>query len=244
MYSRGGVSKKTKAPIILFGDSYTWLFNETGLQKNISYYTNRTVFNFAYWGWGAQHTYYLINNPLLYKIIDEKSEMPPEYAVYTYIRDHRNRLFSVMDYYLDIEPYLTYEMKDNKLQIKKYNFFHKLLFRSFTYRYIAKKYQNKSNKERYDELYNIVSQSYFEIKKHYPNIKYIVFEYYQDKNVIEEENEFFNKLEKIGIKVISTRELTNENLYDKKYTIDDGYHPNEKAWELLSKPLAEEIEKY
>lgn len=242
--SLNSMEGKTKAPIILFGDSYTWLFNEKGLQKNISYYTNRTVFNFAYWGWGAQHTYYLINNPLLYKIINANSKIPPEYAVYTYIRDHRNRLFPVMDYYLDIEPYLTYEMKDNKLQIKKYNFFHKLLFRFFSYRYISKKYQIKSDKERYDELYNLVSQSYFELKKHYPNIKYIVFEYYQDKNILKVEDEFFKKLEKIGIKVISSKELTKENLLDKQYTIDDGYHPNEKAWELLSKPLAKEIEKY
>ena len=148
-------SGKEKAPIILFGDSYTWFFPNTGFQKLLSVYTNRTVFNFAFWGWGAQHTYYLINNPLLYKTIEENSEIPPEYAVYTYIRDHKNRLFPIMDYYLDIEPYLTYEFKNNKLQIKNYNFFHKLLFRSFIFRYISHKNQNKTNQERYNELYTL-----------------------------------------------------------------------------------------
>ncbi len=233
-----------KAPIILFGDSYTWLFYLMNFQKLLSDYTNRTIFNFAFWGWGAQHTYYLINKPLLYKIIDENSKIPPEYAVYTYIRDHRNRLFPVLNDFNDFEPYLTYEMKNNKLQQKKYNFLHALLFRSFIYRHIMHENRNKSNKEKYDELYNLVSQSYIEIKKHYPDIKYIVFEYYQDTDVIQEENEFFKKLENIGIKVISSKELTKENLLDKKYTFDDGYHPNEKAWEILTKPLAKAIEKY
>ena len=77
---------------------------------------------------------------------------------------------------------------------------------------------------------------------HYPDIKYIVFEYYQKKDVIKEEDEFFKKLENIGIKVISSKELTKEDLLDKKYTIDDGYHPNINAWNILSKPLAQKIE--
>ena len=52
----------------------------------------------------------------------------------------------------------------------------------------------------------------------------------------------FKNLQKIGINVISSEQLTNENLNDNKYTISDGYHPNEKAWELLSKPLVQKIE--
>lgn len=188
-------NKTTKSPIILFGCSFTWLDNDEGLQKLLSEYTQRMVFNFSYWGWGAQHTYYLTKNPLLYKIIDEHSNTSPQYALYTYIRDHKNRTSDVMDYFLDIEPYLTYEIKNN------------------------------------------------ELKKHYPKIKFIVLEYRREQNIIEEEEYFFKKLEQNGITVISTNSLTNENLYDKKYTKEDGYHPTPLAWELISKELAEKIEK-
>lgn len=236
-------NKTNKSPIILFGCSYTWLDNNEGLQKLLSEYTQRMVFNFSYWGWGAQHTYYLTKNPLLYKIIDEHSNISPQYALYTYIRDHKNRTSDVMDYFVDIEPYLTYEIKNNELKLKEYNIFHKLLYRFFTYRYIKKMTYEQSETEEYEILYNLLIESNNELKKHYPKIKFIVLEYRQEQNIIEEEEYFFKKLEQSGITVISTNSLTNEDLYDKKYTQDDGYHPTPVAWELISKELAEKIEK-
>ena len=150
-----------KAPIVLFGDSYTWLYPDTGLQKLLAEYTKRPVFNFAFWGWGAQHMYYLTQKDLLYKIINsENFEKNPEYIVYTYIRDHKNRLYSVMDYFLDIKPYLTYEKTNDKLKIKEYSFFHKLLFRLFLYRYFLNEHKNYDNTLLMDmEYYYINAKS-------------------------------------------------------------------------------------
>lgn len=232
-----------KEPIILFGCSYTWLHNNEGLQKLLMEYTNRPIFNFAYWGWGAQHMYYLINNPLLYKIISSYETKQPKYVLYVYIRDHKNRITDIMDYFLDNEPYLNYQNKNGKLEIKKYNYFHKNLYRLFSYRYLKKKL-NKENtdKYKYEMLFKLIDASHKAIKKQYPNIKFIMLEYYQENYEINEEKEFFEKIKNSGITIISTKDITKEDLFEKKYTQDDGYHPHPNAWQVITKPLAKKIE--
>ena len=234
--------EEEKAPILLFGDSYTWLEAHKELQYQLSQNTNRTVFNFAFWGWGAQHMLYLINNDNLYKVIDEYGKTP-QIAVYTYIRNHQMRLTDVLDYYLDIEPYLEYREVNGKLQVKEYNFFHKLLYRLYMYRrYRHERNLKKYHKTSHNQLYKIISESYYELKKHYPDIKFVIFEYYQNKEEDKKEEEMFKKLEDIGIIYISTKDLTQEDLLDKKYTTEDGYHPNSEAWNILCKPLAKKLE--
>ena len=234
-------NQNLKAPIILFGDSYTWLHYDKGLQKLLAEYTSRPVFNFSFWCWGTAHMYYLSQKELLYKIImDDSSKIyfsstpiQPQYVIYTYIRDHRNRLFSVKDYFIDFSPYLTYEKINDRLVIKKYSIFQKLLFRSFIYRYFTDKYKKLDDDFAYDMIYNLIIETKKELQKHYPNIKFVVLEYYQEKNYIEQENNMFEKLRKAGVIVISTKDLTNEDLLNPKYVEPDGWHPNPYAWELL-----------
>lgn len=232
-----------KEPIILFGCSYTWLYNEEGLQKLLMEHTNRAIFNFAYWGWGAQHMYYLINHPMLYKIIDSYETKQPKYVIYVYIRDHKNRITDVMDYFLDNEPYLNYKEKNGKLEIEKYNYFHRKLYRLFSYRYLKKKINNNNtDKYRYEMLFKLINASYETIKKQYHDIKFIMLEYHQENNEIKEEKEFFEKVKNSGITLISTKDITNEDLFESKYTRDDGYHPIPSAWQVITKPLAKKIE--
>lgn len=235
---------KEKHPILLFGCSYTWLHPQNGYYKIISELTNKPVFNFSLWGWGAQHTYYLINNPLLYKIIEKYGTKEPDIAIYTYIRDHSKRVHKHQDYLASNHPYLTYTIQNGKLEKKEYNPIILPLYRVFTFRHIKNNFFNNMNtKEKYEILSELLINSYRKIKEKYPKIKFIVLEYYQDTDIIEEEIEMFEKLKKEGIIFISTKELTNEDLKSEKYTHEDRYHPTPKAWELLVPELVKKIEK-
>ena len=234
---------RNNAPIILFGCSYTWLHNDTGLQGLLAKYTNRPVFNFSFWGWGGQHTYFLTNNPLLYERIEEYTKVKPEFAIYTYIRDHKNRITNVMDYFIDIEPYLNYKIENGKLVQQKHNFLNKLFFRLFTYRYLLKKYENNEDEYRYNILYLLLIESFDKLKKEYPNITPIMLLYEQDCTVDEYEEKMIQKLKQKGITIISTKNLTDTDLYRKDLTDPDGYHPNPKAWEIIVPKLVKKIKK-
>ncbi len=231
-----------KRPIILLGCSYTWLNNTDGLQGLLAKYSKRPVFNFSFWGWGGAQAYYLVNDPLFYEKINSYNLGIPEYIIYTYIRDHKNRITDVMDFFIDIEPYLNYYIADNELKIKEHNFIQKLIFRLFTYRYLYKKFEKNDNNYRYKILYNLLFGSYTEIKKHYPDIKFIILEYYQGDEEDKLEEEMLEKLQNRGIIFISTKNLTNENLKSKKYTEADGYHPNAYAWGTIVETLIKEIQ--
>lgn len=235
-------SDSLHSPILLFGDSYTWLISDVGLQKQLSYYTNKAVYNFSFWCWGTTHFYYLTHNPNLYKIIEENKDVPT-LAMYTYIRDHRMRINSVKDYFVDVHPYLTYKYQNGQLIMQNNNFFSKILYRFFTFRYIKDKFQKESDEYAFELLYQLISQSYFELKKHYPNIKFVFFYYYQGEPDNPDEDIMIEKLKKLGIIYINTKDLTKENLSDKKYTMEDGSHPNKAAWDIICKPLSAKLNK-
>lgn len=232
---------KEKKPVILFGCSFVYDLANEHLQYLLAKYTGRKIYNFSFDGWGTQHMYYLINKPMLYDIIGKPD---PEFAIYTYIRDHKYRIFDVRDEYYELLPYLAYDNKNGKLVKRKYNIITKNLFRSAIFRHLVwnYNYRNFSNKKSYEMLYKYVSESYYELKKHYPDIKFIIFEYYQDKENIPEEEEMFKKLQDIGIIYISTKDLTSEDLSSEKYVRDMFGHPNLDAWNILIKPLSNKLE--
>ncbi len=230
-----------RSPIILFGCSYTYRHNDDGFQMLLSKYTSRPVFNFAYDGWGAHQMYFIINNSLLYKIIENYNTPAPEYAIYTYIRDHKNRL-TLFDVFNEIEPNLSYKIENGKLEVKKYGFINRVLYRLFLYRYLMKKCNEKmSDTERYEIIYNLIVESNNKLKLYYPKIKFVVLNYCQDEDFDEQEQNMFKKLEENETKIISTKSLTNENLKNKIYTDADGFHPNAEAWNLIIKPFLEKI---
>ena len=53
--------------------------------------------------------------------------------------------------------------------------------------------------------------------------------YEQDCTVDEYEEKMIQKLKQKGITIISTKNLTDTDLYRKDLTDPDGYHPNPKA---------------
>lgn len=248
-------------PVILFGCSYVWMYQGVGFAEQLSAQMQRPVFNFAYAGWGAQHMLYLINNPLLPEIIFNEQinagitkPAKPEYAVYTYIREHFDRVSILADYFYDTEPYLQYEFKNNQLQIKKYPFYIKLLIRFFSTRYIYLKFGRKSilsDEKKIDLLEKMIIESYHKIKAVYPDIKFAVLNYYQEGfsfspsagSLFYKEQNMFKNLEKAGITVISTKDLTDKNLADEDVISgENDPHPNPAAWTFLVKPLAEKLE--
>ena len=49
------------------------------------------------------------------------------------------------------------------------------------------------------------------------------------------------KLQKNNFKIITTDELTKENLNDDKYHSPENYHPTEDAWDLITPLFAEKL---
>jgi len=233
-----------------------------GFAEQLAEQMHRPVFNFAFAGWGAQHMLYLLNNPLFPEIIFNEQinaginkPAAPEYAVYTYISEHFYRISAFSNYFGDTEPYLQYEFKNNQLQIKKYPLYIKLLIRFFSTRYLYLKFVRKgilADKMDIDLLEKIIIESYSRIKKLYPDIKFVVLKYYQEGfsfnsynqgSLFYEEQKMLQNLEKAGITVISTQDLTDKNLADKDVISGENEpHPNVEAWSYLVKPLSEKIE--
>lgn len=239
-------ASRKKSPIILFGCSFTYFLNDTGLQKLLAEYTNRTVYNFSFWGWGTQHMYYLINDNYLYELITKynNTDKDPELVIYTYIRDHNLR-YNPFYNIIEIAPMLNYKTVDGKLQEKKYNIFEQTIQRPYIVRfYINKFYSQKTSnlKLLIPITYKLILESYKKIKTKYPNIKFIILEYIQDIETNKYEEEMFNKLEKEGIIRIKTKDLSDIDLSSEEYTEIDNFHPNQKAWETLIEPLAQKIE--
>lgn len=77
-----------------------------------------------------------------------------------------------------------------------------------------------------------------EIKKQFKNSELVVFVFDGEKS----DFTIWENLRKEGINVIFLSELTDKKIYAApEYMIADGWHPNEKAWELVSPLIAKKL---
>ena len=228
-------------PIVLFGCSFTYgmfLEKEQTFSYKLSHLTKRPTYNRALTGWGIQHMLYQCGFYKFYTTIPE-----PEYVIFTYIDDHLRRLhtLSISSYdLLTQDQYLRYKEKNNKLTpIKNENKLISFLKATYIIREIHSQYIRKKifiNNNRKNSILFAVKHfklSKERMQKHWKNTKYIVIFY-------DTENEFLkSELEKIGYTVITTKELTTENLQEEKYL--EYKHPTEEAWNLLTPLIAEKL---
>ena len=232
-----GLNYKNK-PIVLFGDSFAYGFelkNEQTFYYKLSEATKRPVYVRAVPGWGIQHMLYQTRLDKFYEQVPE-----PEYAIFLMIHDHFRRLYTInflSGHLLNEDRNLRYKLKDGKLvQITDSNILLRPIKKLYLTNKIHQMYLNNVilNPKNYDKYSEFAIEHFVESKnelqKHWKNTKYIVLLYQH----INYEEDFMQKLRDKGFDVIPIFSLTDVNLSDKEYNIEEGYHPNEKAWDLLT----------
>ena len=94
------------------------------------------------------------------------------------------------------------------------------------------KYFYKKNCETFVDMVNRTEKN---LKKRYPDAKFVFLFYHCEKNPLLIDN--FNK----DIYVLSTGDLDNLDLEDEKYRHGNDWHPTEKVWQDLVPLLVEKL---
>lgn len=243
---------KNKFSIIVFGCSFAdGIALEHNFSKQLSDLTGRTVYNRAFGGMGPATAVWQTKNKEFYQTLlpDYKSN-PPEYVIWVYIPLQFDRIY--FDRYAIYTPLIIgYNIKnshlvENKsilLQLCRLN-----TVKSLIDKFIISKHFRTANdifNENFDLLKIHFLETKYELQKRFPNIKFIILKF----PVVNlnsnprfkgfEQISRWKELEKDFIVYDLTKEL-NVNLLDEQYLIDDG-HPNEKAWEIVTKKLVKDL---
>ena len=241
-----GLEYKNSSGIVIFGGSYAYglylNYNQT-ISYKLAHQLKRTVYNRAISGGGFQHMYF---QTVDFGRKDFFNDIPNlDTVIYIMINDHYNRM--KQNYFSVLLPYMihTYSYKNGKFKLND-NKIINFLKSSYTVKnlsilYLRSYFNNPKNAEKITDM----TVKYFEetknaLEKHYgKKIKFYVI-LYETLNV-PYKNLLTKKLEDKGFIVISTKELTNEDLTQPKYLMKDNNHPKEAAWDLLTPLIAEKI---
>ncbi len=245
-----GLEYKKGKPIIIFGDSFAhgqYLNYNQNFSYKLAHKLKRPVYNRAIPGASLQHMYYQVSeeNSSFYKDVPISDTI-----FYVMINDHylRMSIFSDFDV-IGGNFYLRYKIKNNKLVKDNYNnIFLNLIKSSYIVRAINCKYvdsyiKNPKNADKLTDLavkYLVETRNCLE-KRWNKKINFIVILY--DNNKIDFEDILKEKLEKNNFTVISTDDLTQEDLNSEKYLMQDNLHPKEAAWNSLLPKILEKCKK-
>lgn len=250
----GGEYKKN--PVILLGDSYTYglgLNKEETFGTQLSKYTKRPVYTWGFCTEGMEYSVLeLKNNKNTEKLLSEKN--PVDYVIYTYTyiqplriinRQRRYRFYYLRQY--DLLNGQKYSVFDNLFSflLLKNTLFVKSLY-----------------KGSYDDNVLLLMKNYLkemnkDVKKMFPNAKFIFLIYSDDIDMIKNMNKFYDEntnrfldtkywkdLENDGITVLSTEELTGRKMFDEDIIKKDPtrtIHPTEEAWRDIVVKLTEKL---
>lgn len=240
-----GTEYKNKVPIVIFGCSYGFgqhLDYKQTLSYKLAHIFQRPVYNRSISGGSFQHMYMQSLSESFYKTIPISDTV-----IYVMIGDHYRR--SKLWYFdvLDIHLYPHFHKNKNRLIMDNpYNPFLNFFKSIYTVKYFNHIYTDRyiKNHENSEEITN-ESLLYFietrkELEKHWnKKIKFIIL-LYEDWDIMYKK-EFINKLKNNNFIVISTKEITDENLRDEKYQMQENHHPTEKAWDLLIPQIIERL---
>ena len=230
-------------PIIVFGCSYAYgqgLESEQTFGYKLSNLLKRPVYNRAVYGQGFQEMYYQSENPFFYNQVGDFDTV-----VYIMIDDHYARAYTTTCEYMDTWFLLHYDIKNGELVYQNYsnplmNFLKSLyLVKLINYKYFYAYTPNPKNAEKVTDdalLYFVKTRENLEENLGH-KVKFYILMY--DK--ISHLDLLTEKLEENGFVVLSTKQLTNEDLDDDKYIIVGDGHPSEAAWDLLTPFVAERI---
>ncbi len=221
------VKNSKKPAITIFGCSLGYAGDENLFASDLSKLTKRTVYNYSIPGTGPQMMYYAIEKG---KINDDSDTY-----IYVYISDHELRSCKFRcTHFLDfVLP--KYNLKnDNSLKIEYPNLFQKMSFIYRAWEFVFPIYY-KNGKYSADVFYNLVMQSFQKLKEKNKNIRFIILNY---SEIPTENFPFLEEFNNVGIEVVSANDLTSQNmLQEKYYNSPTDMHPNDVAWDMVSKKL-------
>ncbi len=246
-----------KRPIIILGCSYTYghaLHKQDTFPYILAELTQRPVLNFSRC---AGQGYNSIDNLYQYIALDtEKKELvaSAEYVFYVYMADHINRYFfsnPANEYNLRFLP-SKFERFITKLYVVR------TIMGKIRYLFYTFDYPNTLRSEKL--LKKLLVNMNKHVKTFAPNSEFIIV-IYDDKFCPEQMRSFDNSAIKYmseirnsnvwnefgkeyGVKIVHTKDLTGF-YFDKEYKLEGdfiiaGWHPNTKAWRLLTPLLIEE----
>ncbi len=226
-------------PIIITGCSYAYgqgLEREQTFGYKLSKLTKRPVYNYSLYGKGLQNTLYMLQNDMF-----DKSIKDPEYVIYVFMSDQIRRLYTTVCLN-DYSGYPVYKVKkDGSVELKSK--YYPVYMQFYTY-YLLKNiyfmYFDQDNLKKHSRLIN----AYFlaihkEIKKKYPNAKFVILMYNDIGNHF---GLRMKPLKEDGIDIIFTSQLTRINLCGQGFHLaEDDYHPSEEAWDIVTPALAKRL---
>lgn len=163
------------------------------------------------------------------------------------INDHYRRTLIRYFDILDTHILPHFSIHRNKLHQYNYkNIFLNFIYSLYTVKYISLQYtENYINNEKTSEKLTDMAVLYFtetrnELQKHWNkkiNFSIILYEDWDIKH----KEKLKQKLKQEGFTVISTKDLTNEDLKTEKWQMQDNHHPTEEAWNMLTPKIIERL---
>ncbi len=258
-----GLNYKNK-PIILFGGSFGWgagLQEKQTFHYKLSELTKRPVYNRSVSGWGVQHMLYQLRRDDFYNEVPKPEYVIYVYISDHISRMYKYSFIKRLNFNDGYQfNYLKYNEKNGALEEEKRikNIPYSRLYNWYFLEYRAEK-NAKNSKKAFDMLEKHLLECRKQIDKHWGrDVKFIVLNYEYGslrnpkgdsgvlidfsemnegvkigKQILNEDN--IKKLSKEGIEVISAMQLTKKELGDIEYQLGkNNYHPNEKAWDLIT----------
>lgn len=241
-----------KPGITLFGCSYMYgspLPVEKTFAYKLSQTTHRPVYNLATPGSSTQHALLEIESGRFDNIIKKS-----DYAIYMPIGEHGWRIKTFSNGYPLEYVWPRYVNKNGKLVFYKPIF--PIIEASYLNKYITKKFWTSlaysDNKIIIDKMFNLmilhIQTMDKELKAINPNIKLVILIYPDDDDMIGPlDYKRWKTLENDGIIVLDSRKLVNSDssisidIGEKEYRVPVDFHPNEKAWNLLTPKVVQEL---
>ena len=248
-----------KRPIVILGCSYAYghgIKNKETFLYKLSQITKRPIINFALCGDNAIESLKHLKNYINNDKKNKETIKNAEYVIYVYMHDHINRYLSTNFIYENY--FLIFPVK---------NIFLKKIIEIPTVRFLLSSYQIHKNiigKDKNSNSYNNFlynSEQYLkkimlimqnEIKTYSPNAKIIIILYDQklaqsyDNLKIKYDTDIQNSKiwdelnNETDMTIVHSKDLTGF-LFDKNYKLKADiapYHPNAKAWEVLTPKFA------
>ena len=242
---------KQKGIVLLFGCSYAYgasLTDKQTFSYKLQKQTQRLVINRAFSGWGIQNMVYQLKlndfkNHVFAFVKDETNSNislkndSVQYVIYLYMADHLRRLYVPCSFFDD--KFISYSVKESTLKengifptLYWYSYLLRSLYRS-KFSYI----ENNYNDENKNYLLAHFIEANKEIKKNFPNAKFIIFDYSNSKIIKEADNELKNN----GINTVYLSELSSLDFTTDEYVADKVLHPSEKAWDVIVPLFAKKL---